>query len=92
MKRISFIFKGRVQGVSYRWIVINKARGLGLKGFVKNLANSSVRVVAKGDEDKIKQLLSFCRENPGHSRVDNVEVEEEETISVPEYDDFKVEF
>ncbi len=58
MKRIVVTAKGRVQGVGYRYFVTDGARENDLKGFVRNMPDGSVRVIAEGSEDS---LLKFVR-------------------------------
>jgi acylphosphatase len=66
---------GWVQGVNYRYYTFQKARELGLKGYVSNLADGSVEVTACGERDKLEELIEFCRNNPGYSHVERVEIE-----------------
>ena len=61
MKRIHLIISGKVQGINFRHYTRKKAVGLGLTGWVKN-ANDDVEVVAEGPEDKLKELIEFCRQ------------------------------
>lgn len=64
-----------VQGVWFRHntnIVGNK---LGLVGFVRNLPDGNVEVVAEGDEDKLKELIEFCKIGPIGADVKNVKIE-----------------
>lgn len=90
MKRIHLIVHGRVQGVFYRDNTQKKASELGLKGFVRNLPNGTVEVVAEGPEDKLNELINFCRNNPGSSNVDKVEVKEEKVTN--EFDWFGIRY
>jgi acylphosphatase len=72
MKSIRVIVKGRVQGVFFRRSTKAIADLLRLKGYVKNLGDSSVEIVAEGDEEKLKELLKFCRKGPVGSNVTDV--------------------
>ena len=56
-KEVLLIAKGRVQGVGYRWFVKDRADKLGIKGYVMNLANGDVEILAQADEDKIKEFM-----------------------------------
>ncbi|WP_163327725.1 acylphosphatase [Desulfurobacterium thermolithotrophum] len=62
MKALHAIISGRVQGVGYRAFTKNKAKLLGLKGFVKNLPDGRVEVYAEGEEEKLYKLLNYLRE------------------------------
>jgi acylphosphatase len=50
---------------------------LGLKGWVRNLPDGRVEVLAQGDPEQLKALEAFCRKGPPHARVRDVEVVEE---------------
>ncbi|MBW2989690.1 acylphosphatase [Candidatus Woesearchaeota archaeon] len=74
MKRIHLIISGKVQGVFFRHNASLTANRLGLKGFVRNLPDGNVEVVAEGSEERLKELIRFCREGPKGAYVDNVEI------------------
>ena len=74
MKRAHIIVKGFVHGVLFRWNTKNIALELGLKGFVRNLPDGSVEVVAEGSEEKIKNLIEFRKTGPRAAKVENVEI------------------
>lgn len=57
-KRIHAFFTGKVQGVGFRQSTKQYATELGLKGWVKNLPDERVEMVAEGLETQIKVLLS----------------------------------
>lgn len=57
--RKHIIFYGRVQGVGFRYYSVNKARQLGLTGWVKNLYDGSVEMEVQGEESKIDELILF---------------------------------
>ncbi len=79
MKRIHLIISGMVQGVWFRHNTNIAANKLGLKGFVRNLPNGNVEVIAEGDENKIKQLIEFCKQGPEGAHVKNIKIEYQET-------------
>lgn len=66
---------GLVQGVNYRYFVQRNAESLGLTGYVCNLDDGSVEVVAEGERERLQQLLAKLREGPRAARVESVEVE-----------------
>lgn len=57
--RKHIIFYGRVQGVGFRYYSVNKARQLGLTGWVKNLCDGSVEMEVQGEESGIDELILF---------------------------------
>ena len=68
-----YIVAGRVQGVGYRYFVLQEARALGVTGFARNQPDGSVEVVAEGSDDSLKQLEERLREGPSFSSVSEVE-------------------
>lgn len=66
--------EGRVQGVFYRASARDEARRLGLSGWVKNLPDGRVELLAEGPRDKLERLLAWCRQGPPAARVDDVAV------------------
>jgi len=65
--------RGRVQGVGFRWFVRERARGLGLTGWVCNRDDGSVEVLALGDEASLGQLRSLLGTGPSGARVSVVD-------------------
>ncbi|MDF7774478.1 acylphosphatase [Sphingomonas sp. AOB5] len=66
------IVSGRVQGVTYRDWTIRTAKKLGLVGWVRNLSDGRVEILADGEDEAIGQLVDACREGPPLARVDHV--------------------
>ncbi len=56
MKRLHIIYTGSVQGVGFRYTARSLAQGSGLTGWVRNVPDGSVELVAEGDEDVLRQL------------------------------------
>ena len=78
MKCIHLIVSGRVQGVFFRDNTRRKAIELELKGYVKNIPDGNVEVVAEGNEDKIKELIEFIKKGPGIASVKGVQIKHKE--------------
>jgi len=76
--RLHIYVYGRVQGVFFRANTQNTASGLGLKGWVKNLDDGSVEIIAEGEKEKLMQLLEWCHHGPDSAKVDSVKKEWEE--------------
>jgi acylphosphatase len=89
MEARRFLVRGRVQGVGFRWFVEREAHVLGIAGWVRNNADSSVEVLAVGSHDQLAGLRSRLREGPRAARVDNVE--EIEAEPVPGLNTFRIE-
>jgi acylphosphatase len=72
-----FLVHGQVQGVGYRWFVARHARGLGLTGYARNLADGRVEAVVRGeDESALVELEALLRRGPANAHVTGVEREE----------------
>jgi acylphosphatase len=66
---------GYVQGVFFRHTAAQKARTLGVTGWVKNLPDGRVEVVAEGEQSEVQKLVDWCHSGPPHATVEKVEVE-----------------
>jgi acylphosphatase len=64
---------GRVQGVGFRYFVLDQASALGLTGWTRNLPDGSVEVVAQGGEDRLRSFLASLHRGPTGGRVDRVD-------------------
>jgi len=64
---------GRVQGVAFRAFVRHEASGLGVTGWVRNLADGRVEVLAQGDSQTLAEFEQRLRQGPLLARVDSVE-------------------
>jgi len=85
MKAVSIAVTGKVQGVFYRQSTLEKAHELGIKGFVKNLPDGSVYIVAEGTEDNIDRLIEWCKRGPKRAVVANIVVTESELRGFSEF-------
>lgn len=74
-KRLHARVHGMVQGVFFRANTEDVATGLGLTGWVCNMPDGSVAVLAEGDEERLKQLLTWLNRGPRHARVDRVDAD-----------------
>jgi len=57
--RIHALISGLVQGVFFRSETRRIAKSLNIKGWVKNLPDGRVEVMAEGEKDKIDKLIEF---------------------------------
>ena len=64
--------RGRVQGVGFRYFVVDEAARLQVVGTCRNLPTGEVEVVAEGEEGALEALLAALRRGPRMSRVENV--------------------
>ena len=73
MARARYLVRGRVQGVGFRWFVLQEAERLGLGGVVRNLRDGSVEVLGEGGPEAMAELERTLRRGPRLARVDAVE-------------------
>ena len=73
--RAHVLITGDVQGVSFRYYAKQKANSLGLKGWIKNLLDGEVEGVFEGSEERVKEMIEWCKKGPWLAKVNNVRVE-----------------
>ena len=66
-KSLQVYYSGSVQGVGFRWAAHSIANRLMLSGWVKNLSDGRVEVMAEGEESSLKDLLNEIREKMNYT-------------------------
>lgn len=74
LKQVQLFVRGRVQGVFFRASAQREAKRLGLTGWVRNRPDSSVEILAEGEEDQLKELIAWANRGPSAARVERVDV------------------
>ncbi len=90
MRRIKVYVSGIVQGVGYRYFTKKKAKEFGIRGYVMNLQDGRVLVVAEGENENIEKFISALREGPRFAVVKNIDIIDEEYMG--EFKDFEIRF
>ena len=90
MNAIKIIVNGRVQGVGFRHFICQRAVNLGLKGYVKNLPNSNVEILAIGEEASIRELTECAESGPRFADVDEIEIIPLNENNFHQYNDFTI--
>lgn len=88
--RVHLFVSGRVQGVFFRESTRREAEKLGLTGWVKNLPDGRVEIVAEGEKGNLEKLIQWAKKGSFLSRVDNVEIEWEEYQG--EFENFEIKY
>ena len=88
MDRAVFVITGSVQGVGFRWYVLQAAKALGLTGEVRNRTDGAVVVEVEGAHGAIEALLETAREGPAMAMVRQVDVSWSEGTA--QFRDFRI--
>lgn len=86
--RVHAYVSGRVQGVFFRDNTRRRAVELGLTGWVRNLYDGRVEVVAEGEKPKVEALIAWLKVGPPLARVENMDIRWEEYTG--EFQEFRI--
>lgn len=89
-KRIHAFYSGRVQGVGFRFTAEETAQRLGVVGWVKNVRDGRVELIAEGEEELLVQFLEIIRYGPMQNFIEDVEVTW--SASTDAFDDFQIRY
>jgi acylphosphatase len=67
------VIRGEVQGVGFRYFVVQRGLALGLRGYARNESNGDVEVLAQGTRPSLERLLTLLRQGPAGADVRAVE-------------------
>ncbi len=87
-ERLHALVEGVVQGVGFRYFVTNYAEELQLTGWVRNLWDGRVEVMAEGPKNKLEILLKYLQEGPRGAHVSKVELQWQAATN--EFKEFRV--
>ncbi len=73
--RLHATVEGRVQGVGFRYFVLDTAQALGVTGWVRNRWDDTVEVMAEGERPVLEKLLAALQRGPRAAFVSKVDVE-----------------
>lgn len=87
MQTVRLIIKGKVQGVFYRASAKDAAEKMYISGWVRNLPNDSVEIVASAMPDQLYKFIEWCHAGPPRAEVEEVIVEQ---LEIEEFTGFRI--
>ena len=87
MQNVKIEIKGRVQWVGFRYHTKKTADQLDIKGYVKNLSDGSVYILASGKASELDKFINWCHIGPRLSVVESVKIS---IVLENETDDFHI--
>lgn len=89
-KQVEIIVSGLVQDVNFRYYTRELAQKLGLVGWVRNENDGTVKIVAEGEERKLRELVKWAKTGPQFARVKDVKVNWQESKGL--FEEFSIEY
>lgn len=75
-KCVRIVVSGKVQGVFFRVSTRDQANILGIKGFVRNLSDGRVEIVAQGEPELLEDFAVWCGQGPPGAEVTDCDIQE----------------
>ncbi|MBN1384283.1 MAG: acylphosphatase [Elusimicrobia bacterium] len=79
MLKYNIIISGEVQGVGYRYFVVREAARFRIGGWVKNLSNGDVELLAEGEKETLDNFVNTIKTKHSWARVDDIKISKTET-------------
>ena len=73
--RVQIIIQGLVQGVGYRFFAIDLARQYNVRGYVRNLPDGCVEVIAEGDKGILNDFINRLKIGSASAHVTGINVD-----------------
>ena len=89
-KRVHVFYSGRVQGVGFRMTAEETAHHFGVVGWVKNLRDRRVEIVAEAEEDTLRQFIDAIRTGPMRNFIEQAETSW--SAAYDTFDDFEIRY
>lgn len=85
-RAVRLVIAGEVQGVFYRAWTQERARALGLAGWVRNRRDGGVEALLSGPAEQVETMIALCRQGPPAARVEEVSVAPAQGIVADRFD------
>lgn len=82
---------GEVQGIGYRYFAEREAQKLKLTGWVRNLSNGDVELLAEGEKNILENFVNILKTKHLYARIDDMKILQTE-ITKKEFSDFNIVF
>jgi acylphosphatase len=80
------VVRGRVQGVGFRYAMVQEARELRLHGWVRNRRDGTVEAVIQGPLDDVQHLVEWAERGPNGAVVKDVEITDSDEGDLPVFE------
>jgi len=80
------VVRGQVQGVGFRYAMVQEARELGLRGWVRNRRDGTVEAVIRGPLDDVQHLVEWAERGPNGAAVKGVEITDSDEGELPPFE------
>ena len=81
---------GKVQGVFFRASSVHVANKFGVVGWVRNVEDGSVEIIAEGETRNIEQFIDWCRRGPPSASVVDIRITEDKQVPMLSYNTFEI--
>lgn len=88
--RAHIFVSGKVHGVFFRAHTAERARELGITGWVRNWPDGRVEAVFEGEKEKVKEMVEWTKKGPPVARVNNIDIEWQEYQG--EFENFEIRY
>ena len=87
MKTIEITVKGLVQGIGYRYFVREKAKQAGINGYVMNLTDGNVLIIAQGDDRDLNDFIEGIKTEHSYAEINEIDIKE---AKEEDFEDFQI--
>jgi acylphosphatase len=86
-KSIKLILTGSVQSMFFEQFVLESAKRLDVRGFMRKLEDGKMEIFLEGNKDKVDEMMGLCKRGTEHTQIRNVT---EKSERFQDFRDFKI--